>query len=336
MIYPWNLFFLSELKMACGRIQIASNKKTALLKQSTREVAAMLAEDPPKEEKARIRAEALIRDDQLIEAYEILMLECELLHERIKLITYTKHCPHDLVGVISTLIWASHRVDIPELLLIRKQFVAKYGKVFEENAMRNEHGMLNDRVVSKLSIEPPPAYLVQSYLEKICEQYGVEWTPSYRLTANDMIEPMKPPDGYSILPSSTGTGYGPNVIHPTNLNAATTTNDMTIPVVTGELIPPLVPTKGDVNTYINSNDTKNLPPPPPIVPSATTSTANVYDEPEIFVPGGGKPTAPTPSVIETKHDDRDDDTNNDTDNDNNNDLGDSYTNLAARFSQLKK
>ena len=322
--------------MACGRIQIASNKKTALLKQSTREVAAMLAEDPPKEEKARIRAEALIRDDQLIEAYEILMLECELLHERIKLITYSKHCPHDLVGVVSTLIWASHRVDIPELLSIRKQFVAKYGKAFEENAMRNEHGMLNDRVVSKLSIEPPPAYLVQSYLEKICEQYGVDWTPSYRLTANDMIEPMKPPDGYSIIPSSTGTGYGPNVIHRTNGCAMTNTNDSTIPVVTGELILPMVPTKGDSNIYSNNNSNeKHNHPPPPTIPSATTPTATVFDEPEIFVPGGGHPTAPTPSIIDAKHDDMNDDNiNHDTTN--NNDLGESYSNLAARFSQLKK
>ena len=106
--------------MACGRIQIASNKKAALLKQSMREVAVMLAEEPPREEKARIRAEALIRDDHLIEAYEILQLECELLHERIKLIQYCKSCPHDLISVISTLIWASHRVDIPELGLIRK------------------------------------------------------------------------------------------------------------------------------------------------------------------------------------------------------------------------
>ena len=52
------------------------------MKQNMREVALLLAEEPPKEEKARIRAEALIRDDNLIEAYEILQLECELLTER--------------------------------------------------------------------------------------------------------------------------------------------------------------------------------------------------------------------------------------------------------------
>ena len=80
----------------------------------------MLAEDQPKEEKAKIRAEALIRDDNLIEAYEILQLECELLSERIKLIDFQKDCPSDLVTVVSTLMWASHRVDIPELQAIRK------------------------------------------------------------------------------------------------------------------------------------------------------------------------------------------------------------------------
>jgi hypothetical protein len=130
------------------------------------------------------------RGDNLIEAYEILQLECELLHERIKLIEYSKTCPHDLVSVISTLIWASHRVDIKELVLIRKQFAAKYGKKFEENAMRNVDGVLNERVVSKLSVEPPAAYLVQTYLERICEHHNVEWTPSVKLTAESAVQPM--------------------------------------------------------------------------------------------------------------------------------------------------
>ena len=57
------------------------------MKQQMREIAKLLSEEPnPKEEKARIRAEALIRDDGTIEAYEILQLSCELICERIKLI----------------------------------------------------------------------------------------------------------------------------------------------------------------------------------------------------------------------------------------------------------
>lgn len=153
-----------ELKMAVSRFQIASNKKAALLKQNMREVAVLLAEDPPKEEKARIKAEALIRDDYMIEAFDILSLNCELLSERIKLISFSKECPPDLVSCVSTLIYASPRVDIPELVMVRKQFRAKYGKKFEESAFNNEGGVINERVVTKLSVEPPAAFLVQTYL----------------------------------------------------------------------------------------------------------------------------------------------------------------------------
>ncbi len=46
-------FSIPELKMAVHRFQMASNKKSALLKQNMREVAVLLSEDPPKEEKAR-------------------------------------------------------------------------------------------------------------------------------------------------------------------------------------------------------------------------------------------------------------------------------------------
>ncbi len=84
--------------MAVSRFNMASNKKTALINQQKRDIAKMLAETPPKEEKARIRAEALIRDDGTIEAYEILQLSCELICERIKLITASKFCPDDLIG----------------------------------------------------------------------------------------------------------------------------------------------------------------------------------------------------------------------------------------------
>ena len=56
-----------QLKMAVTRFQIAANKKSALMKQQIREIAKMLAEDPPKEEKARIKSEALIRDDNTVE-----------------------------------------------------------------------------------------------------------------------------------------------------------------------------------------------------------------------------------------------------------------------------
>lgn len=187
-----------NLKMAVSRIGMASNKKSALMKQQMREIAKLLSEDPPKEEKARIRSEALIRDDVTIEAYEILQLSCELVYERIKLITASKVCPEDMKSTIATIIWASSRVDIKELIEVRKQLKSKFGKDFDAICSDNVGGICNERVVSKLSVQPPTAYEVQTYLEKICDQFNVVWKPLNRLSAEQLAEPMAAPTGYSV------------------------------------------------------------------------------------------------------------------------------------------
>lgn len=199
-----------QLKMAITRLSIASNKKTSSSKQQTRDIAKLLSELPhPKEEKARIQAEAVIRDDDTIEAYEILSLNCDLLFERINLISYSKHCPSDLVECISTLIWASTVVDVPELVEVRKQFRYKYGKEFEDDAMRNAGGVVNARVASKLSVQPPSAYDVQVYLERIADEHGVAWKPKVPLRASDMYNPTKAPTGHSV-PVRGGSGVNDN------------------------------------------------------------------------------------------------------------------------------
>jgi hypothetical protein len=187
-----------QLKMAVTRFSIASNKKSALSKQQCREIAKMLDESPPREEKARIKAEALIRDDDTIEAYEILQLTCDLLFERIRLVSHSSSCPPDLVESVSTLIWASSVVDIPELVEIRRQFRHKYGRDFEEDAMRNAGGVVNARVASKLSVQPPSAYDVQVYLEKIADEHGVMWKPKVPMRPHEMCEPTRAPTGDSV------------------------------------------------------------------------------------------------------------------------------------------
>lgn len=343
--YRLFLLFCIELKMAVSRIQIASNKKSALLKQSMREIAVMLAEDPPKEEKAKIRAEALIRDDNLIEAYEILQLQCELLHERIKLLEYSKECPGDLISVISSVMWASQRVDIPELVLIRKQFRAKYGKKFDEAAMMNHGKVLNDRIVSKLSIEPPAAYLVQTYLERICEQFEVDWKPKVRLTAEQMVEPMSAPSGYSII-AAQGTGLGPGShVSPEAYESAYA--DGKLPDGNFPDIPPAAPHSANTETtkpYVPSTAKA-----PASAPASTTTPSNKgddFEEVDIFVPPAASSpagqTATSPITMDPGDKPNTMNTKNSTDDDrpgrpsSSGSVSTSYADLAARFNQLKK
>mmetsp|Transcript_4022 Transcript_4022/g.11502 ORF Transcript_4022/g.11502 Transcript_4022/m.11502 type:complete len:377 (+) Transcript_4022:777-1907(+) len=180
--------------------------------------------------------------------------------------------------------YAAPRVDIPELLVVRKQFIAKYGKKFHENAMSNAGGILNERVVTKLSVQPPAAYLVQTYLEQICEKFEVDWSPTTRLSATQMGEPMAPPSGFSV-PIGQGTGLG-HIAH----TGMTVNGDDEITYDGGQsLPPPLAPgassAKSDFseeNYHLPSPPGASNPPPmvPPPAPGTTTSngTTNKDDD----------------------------------------------------------
>ena len=297
-----------------------------------------------------------------------------MLHERIKLIQMSNTCPRDLVPVVATLIWASARVDIPELMMIRKQFRAKYGKTFEADALRNVNGILNERVVMKLSVEPPAAYLVQTYLERICEQFQVDWKPSVPLSAQQMAEPMAAPVGYSVAVAQ-GTGLGPVEVPVVGQTTAAEEEDalkrqqnggIPPPVVTATAVTPMVPpppngSSGASNmsslTGVGGKRASNAPPPAAAAAAAGSSNANDFAEPDIYIPG--PPTAPPgsgggakwDSKSKNDNDNNDDDDDNDNNNnnggaaaasggaggaDNSNNLTSSYADLAARFENLKR
>lgn len=160
--------------MGVQRIQIANNKKTTSVKHQKKEVANLLADK--KDEKARIKVEHIIRDDFLIEAYELIELLCELLHERIRQITSSKDTPpDDLKETVYSLVWAASNCDITELADVKKHLVRKYGSEYFKIVDENPAQVVNSRLFNKLSYRPPGRVLVNRYLEEIAKAYGVEW-----------------------------------------------------------------------------------------------------------------------------------------------------------------
>ena len=71
--------------------------------------------------------------------------------------------------------------------------------------MQNVGGCINERVAVKLSVQPPSAYRVQTYLERIADEHKVSWKPMKALTAESMAEPTAAPDGFSV---QVGAGSG--------------------------------------------------------------------------------------------------------------------------------
>ena len=131
----------------------------------------------------------------------MIQLFCDLLLERIRIITHDKTCPNDLLGPVSTLIWCSERVEIDEFIPVKNQFYYKYGSTFVQEAQSNSNYMVNDEVIKKLSIRPPTAYLVQEYLKEIAKEYHVDWSPAFNILPDDPAHCL-PPSGVKHLASS--------------------------------------------------------------------------------------------------------------------------------------
>lgn len=207
-----------QLKMATTRIQLITNKETQLIKRQKKEIAKLLAEG--KEEKARIRTEHVVRQDFKLEALDVLGLLCELLFERMNLIISMKACPTDLREAVSTLIWAAPRTQVQELLAIKKLFSAKYGKNFTQNAVSNADGIVNERIVHKLGVQPPNAFLVLQYMREIAKSNGIDWQPAD--TDVDLSKPLGTPDGSSV---KTGGASGMEGVYAPKAAAVVTTGD---------------------------------------------------------------------------------------------------------------
>jgi vacuolar protein sorting-associated protein IST1 len=175
------------LKMAVQRLQIAGNKKGSACKHAKRDIAKLL--EAGKEEKARIKVEHVIREDFTMESYELIELLCELLHERVKYMSSQKECPADLMEAVCTLIWSADRVDIAELNEVKNQLKLKFGKEFAMDAETNSHGKVNERLLEKLSVKPPSAHLVMSYLAEIAKEFDVAWQPT-DIGVNDLSAPV--------------------------------------------------------------------------------------------------------------------------------------------------
>ncbi|KAJ1774971.1 Vacuolar protein sorting-associated protein ist1 [Coemansia sp. RSA 2523] len=181
--------FKVELKLASSRLQFLQAKHNSLATKARRDIALLL--EANKHASAEIRVEGIIREDLHVEAMEIVELYCELLCTRAGLIDQAQN-DAGLGEAIHSVIYASSRIEVKELPRIRDMLGAKYGKELVKKAMSNEDGLVNERLLKKLSLDPPSKALVRMYLKEIAAAYSVDWV-------HDDSDDGKPSGGLGVL-----------------------------------------------------------------------------------------------------------------------------------------
>ncbi|MCL7022043.1 hypothetical protein MKW94_027694 [Papaver nudicaule] len=174
-------------KLATARIKLLRNKREVVVKQMRRDIALLLQSG--QDTTARIRVEHVIREQNIMEATEIIDLFCELIVARLSIISKQKTCPEDLKEGICSLIFSAPRCsDIPELVRIRDIFEKKYGKDFVSAAteLRPDCGV-NRTLIEKLSVRTPSGEVKLKLMKEIAKEYQIEWD-----TAESEKELLKP------------------------------------------------------------------------------------------------------------------------------------------------
>lgn len=164
--------FKVQLKLAIARLRMTQQKDEQLGKTQRRAMAQLL--EAGKIDSATIRVENIIRSDIITELHELLELYCELLLARAGLFEGAT-CDPGLEEAVKSIIYAAPKTEIKELGVVRNLLVEKFGKEFALEAVENSDGKVSEKVVKKLSVEPPRPELVQGYLEEIAKAYNVDW-----------------------------------------------------------------------------------------------------------------------------------------------------------------
>uniref|UniRef100_A0A0K0CU47 IST1 homolog n=1 Tax=Angiostrongylus cantonensis TaxID=6313 RepID=A0A0K0CU47_ANGCA len=180
----------TNLRLAINRLKLMGKKKTEMAMKARTEIADYIAEN--KADRARIRVEHIIREDYLVEAFEILEMYCDLLLARFGLIEQMKTLDDGIAEAVISIIWAAPRIatDIAEFKTISDQLTIKYGKPFAEAARANQlefPAKVSPKLISKLSVAAPPKLLVERYMIEIAASAGVPFVPDPDVMRDDEV-----------------------------------------------------------------------------------------------------------------------------------------------------
>jgi vacuolar protein sorting-associated protein IST1 len=167
----------TNLRLAINRLKLLEKKKTEMAVKARREIADYLIAG--KEDRARIRVEHIIREDYIVEAMELIEMYCDLLLARMGLIQSTKEMDEGLEEPISSIIWATPRLqsEVQELVVVSEQLALKYGREFAQSCRANALQIVNEKLIHKLNVQAPPRRLVERYMVEIAKTYNVAYTP---------------------------------------------------------------------------------------------------------------------------------------------------------------
>ncbi|KAL8278717.1 hypothetical protein RQP46_008786 [Phenoliferia psychrophenolica] len=260
-----------QLKLSIQRIRLLAAKKSQLAKVTRREIAGFL--DKQRIETARIKVEAVMGEDQMVDLLEVLELYCELLLARFGLLETVREVDPGVAEAVAGVIHAAGRTELKELHILRDMLMSKYGRDYSLDVLENVGGCVSTRITSKLAIAQPPSEQVDAYLHEIAKAYAVDWKP------DGYVEPEAP----SSTPVPTALALPESDPSPATAVPSTPTKPHPAALTPFPQTPPVDPTAAPRTVVIHTNlPSPGLTAPPAPVIAAAAPPAKAPTEQDAF------------------------------------------------------
>jgi vacuolar protein sorting-associated protein IST1 len=145
----------SLLGLATKRIAVVRAHRQVRCAQARGDVEQLLRLGHP--DRALLRAEQVVREQDVLDVLGMLESYCGLISERTALVDAHRECPEELREAAAGLVYAAARLgDLPELQEVRAILAAKFGRGFASAAAELRSGCgINTKIVQKLSTKQP-------------------------------------------------------------------------------------------------------------------------------------------------------------------------------------
>ncbi|KAG6601795.1 IST1-like protein, partial [Cucurbita argyrosperma subsp. sororia] len=165
--------FRPLLNLALSRLAILTNQRRLRRSQAQSDVLQLL--QLHHQQRALLRVEQVIKDQNALDAYVLIEGYLNLLIERASLLEQERECPEELKEALAGLLFAASRCgDFPELHEIKSTLTSRFGKEFTARAveLRNNCGV-NHLLMQKLSMRHPNLESRMDLLKTIASENGI-------------------------------------------------------------------------------------------------------------------------------------------------------------------
>ncbi|CAA6664295.1 unnamed protein product [Spirodela intermedia] len=129
-----------------------------------------------KHERALLRTDHIIKEQNMLDAFDMVESYCHILSERADLLESHRECPEELREAISSLVFADSRCgQLPELHEVRSILASRLGKEFVSSAveLRNSCGV-NPTIIQKLSTKQPTIEMKWKVVKDMAAELGID------------------------------------------------------------------------------------------------------------------------------------------------------------------